>query len=140
MTQLRSAPLDLSPYMRKAAKLTILPTQNGRFGPLDGPFDISVECQDGGAAEVIATVVGFVSTVAAGVSHYNSKSLEDSSNLNSYAEECFEELKSEAPDAAAWLENLTVDCSRLPQAVKDHPIWRLNRAILRTLPSVDFVD
>lgn len=90
--------------------------------------------------EILEIVVNFIRTVAAGVSRYNGKALEESSNLNSYAGECFEELTAEAPEAAARLENLTVDCSRLSETLKDHPIWRLDRAILRSLPGVDFID
>jgi len=127
------------------AKLSIFPTENGKTGPLDGPFTILVENSGAGGeasgeTEVLEIVIGFVRTVAAGVSCYNRKALEDSSNLNSYAGECFEELKAEAPEAAARLENLTIDCSRLSESLRDHPIWRLDRAILRTLPGADFID
>ncbi len=68
------------------------------------------------------------------------KPLRNSSNLNSYAGECFAELKEKAPEAAARLADLTVDCSRLSEAMKNHPIWLLDRAILRTLPGADFID
>ncbi len=126
-------------------KLTINPLEIGRLGPLDGPFVISVDGSgaEGGAsrdAETLGVVVDFVRAVAAGVSVYNGKALEESSNLNSFAGEVFEELLAEAPEAAARLENLTLDCSRLPEAVKNHPIWRLDRAILRTLPGAKFID
>jgi len=81
-----------------------------------------------------------VRTVAAGVSYYNKQPIETSSNLNSYAFECFAELKIEAPEAAAKLENLTFDCRRLPEAIRAHSIWKLDRAILRTLPGANFIE
>ncbi|WP_036257526.1 hypothetical protein [Methylocapsa aurea] len=123
--------------------LFVLATETGKIGPLDGPFTLSAN-EGGGAgrddADLLNIVVGFVRMVAAGVSSYNKTAIEDSSNLKSYAGECFDELKSEEPEAAARLENLTFDCRRLPPIVKGHPIWKLDRAILRTLPGAAFVD
>jgi len=126
-------------------RLLVLATAGGKAGPLDGPFTLSVEPSGAGPrdpadAELVKLVVGYVRAVAAGVSSYNKNAPEDSSNLNSYAGECFEELKAEAPDAAARLENLVIDCSGLPQAVKDQPIWKLDRAILGALPGLAFID
>ena len=51
-----------------------------------------------------------------------------------------ENLKIEAPEAAAQLENLTFDCRQLPEAIKAHSIWKLDRAILRTLPGANFIE
>jgi hypothetical protein len=38
------------------------------------------------------------------------------------------------------LENLTFDCRRLPEAIRAHSIWKLDRAILRTLPGANFIE
>lgn len=125
-------------------KLLVLATENAQAGPLHGPFTFGLEAADFGfdisEAQFLAIVIGFVRTVAAGVSCYNKQAMEESSNLKSYAVECFEDLKAEAPESAAHLENLTVDCSRLPKTVRGHPIWKLDRAILRTLPGAAFID
>ncbi|WP_026606331.1 hypothetical protein [Methylocapsa acidiphila] len=120
-------------------KLILAPLENGRLGPLDGPFSLSVEAH-GDESQILEIVIGYVRAVAAGVSCYNSRALEESSNLNSYADECFEELADQAPQAAGRLENLTVDCRALGESLKTHPIWRLDRAILRRLPGVKFID
>jgi hypothetical protein len=124
----------------------VLPTIDGKFGPLNGPFTLAIARspaparQDVEDQDLLADLVGFVRTVVAGVSSYNRSGMETSSNLTSYASECIAELQAEAPDCAARLENLTIDCSGLPEAVRDHPIWRLDRAILAMLPGVAFID
>jgi|SRR6516165_3909154 len=119
--------------------LRVVATANGRSGPLNGPFFFVSEDADA-AGDLIDALIGFVRIVVGGVSSYNKNGMEESSNLKSYAFECFEELQAEAPEAAGLLENLRIDCSLLPQAIKDHPIWKLDRAILRTLPGISFVD
>lgn len=131
--------------MAEPNQLMVTPTEGSELGPLDGPFTLSIDVgpdvrhSDVGE-ELVALVVDFVRLVAAGVSCYNSNDFEQSSNLRSYAAECIEDLKLEAPDAALRLEGLVFDCTRLPDAVKAHPIWRLDRAILRALPRVTFID
>lgn len=119
-------------------------TANGKFGPLDGPFTLSFvpadDLQDHIAEQILNDLVGFIRTVAAGVSSYNKKDMENSSNLVSYARECFAEFAAEAPDTSTKLENLIIDCSSLPQTVKVNPIWRLDRAILGMLPGVRFIE
>jgi hypothetical protein len=127
---------------RSVTTLLVLATANGKAGPLGGPFTLSLDAggEDPAALDLIDALIGFVRAVAAGVSCYNRTAPDESSNLNSYACECFEELQAEAPTTAALLENLRIDCSRLPQSVKDQPIWKLDRAILRTLPGAAFID
>jgi len=131
--------------MTRRMRVVVLPTENSRLGPLDGPFTLVLETEDCSAvpgldAETLATIVAFVRHVARGVSCYNTNEFENSSNLNSYAAECMSDLQSEDPEAAAWLESLTIDCSRLPAATRSHPIWKLDRAILRALPGVSFIE
>jgi hypothetical protein len=117
----------------------VVESKEGRLGPLNGPFTFETG-QNSADRGLIEVLIGFVSQVASGVSIYNKNDMENSSNLNSYALECFDELKTEAPEAAARIENLCLDCSALPASVKDHPIWRLDRAILRTLPGIEMLD
>lgn len=126
-------------------RIVVSPTENGRLGPLGGPFNLALESYDcavqaGEEVEILATIISFVRNVARGVSCYNKNEFEVSSNLKSYAIECLVDMQSETPDAAARLENLVVDCRQLPVATKAHPIWELNRAILRSLPRVSFIE
>ena len=129
----------------KMITIVVLPALDGHPGQLNGPFTLAVQALDSGSekkleAQLLPVIARFVRTVAAGVSYYNKQPIETSSNLNSYAFECFAELKIEAPEAAAKLENLTFDCRRLPEAIRAHSIWKLDRAILRTLPSANFIE
>ncbi|WP_148210584.1 hypothetical protein [Beijerinckia indica] len=117
--------------------LTILPSPENKAGPLDGPFVLTTPDDD---AELIAIVIAFVRLVIRGVSSYNKQGMEESSNLKSYAMECYEELQDESPEAAERLIDLMVDCSGMPDALKTHPIWRLDRAILRVLPGIVFEE
>jgi hypothetical protein len=131
--------------MTGRGRLVVLPVDNGIVGPLDGPFTLTIESEDcaalqGAEAEALATIVAFVRHVARGVSCYNGNEFESSSNLTSYASECMSDLRSDAPEAAARLESLVVDCSGLTPATKMHPIWKLDRAILRALPGVTFIE
>ncbi len=131
--------------MTRHTRVVVSPIENGSRGPLDGPFTFVIEMDDFPAVrvtdeETLATVVSFVHNVSRGVSCYNSNDFENSSNLNSYAAECMSDLQSEDPEAAARLESLVIDCSRLPTATKAHPIWKLDRAILRALPGVSFIE
>jgi hypothetical protein len=119
------------------ARISVIPTQDGKFGPLNGPF---ILVDDGASSAAIDALVHFVRIVSNGVSIYNKNEMEVSSLLKSYALECFEELQSDEPDLAIMLENLRVDCSALPEPLKQHPIWKMDRAILRALPGIEFVD
>jgi hypothetical protein len=126
-------------------RVVVFPTDNGVLGPLDGPFTLAIESNDCRPSqdiegEILATIVAFVRHVARGVSCYNKNDFENSSNLKSYAAECMSELQSEAPEAAAKVEDLIIDYSGLPASTKAHPIWKLDRAILGALPGVTFLD
>jgi hypothetical protein len=120
-------------------KIFVVTPKDGKPGPLNGPFIFEYEQNfvDNG---LIGILIGFAANVASGVSAYNKNDMENSSNLKSYALECFDELKSELPEAAALIENLCIDCSHLSAPAKQHPIWRLDRAILRTLPGVEWLE
>jgi hypothetical protein len=125
--------------------IVVLSALDGHIGQLSGPFTLAVQALDSGSekkleAQLLPVIAHFVRTVAAGVSCYNKQPFEISSNLNSYAIECFAELKIEVPEAAALLENLTFDCRRLPDALRARSIWNFDRAILRTLPGVNFIE
>ncbi len=131
--------------MNRCKRVFVLPTESGCLGPLDGPFTLVMEMDansvdPGAEAEILGTVVAFVRHVSRGVSCYNSNGFENSSNLNSYAAECLADLQSEAPEVASRLQSLVIDCSRLPAATRSQSIWKLDRAILRTLPGVSFIE
>jgi len=117
------------------AVVKILPTPDDKAGPLNGPFFLVSPDDDD---ELITILIHFVRFVIRGVSSYNKQGMEDSSNLKSYAIESYEELQDETPDAAERLTDLTIDCSAMPDVLKAHPIWRLDRAILRVLPGIEF--
>lgn len=126
-------------------RILILPTDNGKPGPLDGPFTLEVDKTDEqslqvAGAETIETIIAFIRHVTRGVSCYNKNEFENSSNLRSYATECLWDMQTDAPERAAQLESLIVDCSRLPAAMRAHPIWKLDRAIMLVLPGVTFVE
>jgi hypothetical protein len=125
--------------------IRVLPTQNGKFGPLNGPFILSIADPPNGRedpteAEILAHIIGLIRTIIAGVSSYNSNGMEASSNFTSYAGECLAEFEAEAPEAASRLQNLTIDCTALPEEIRLHPIWRLDRAILAMLPGVSILE
>lgn len=131
--------------MNRGKRVFVLPTESGCLGPLGGPFTLVMEMDansvdPGAEAEILGTVVAFVRHVSRGVSCYNSNGFENSSNLNSYAAECLADLQSEAPEVASRLQSLVIDCSRLPAAARSQSIWKLDRAILRTLPGVSFIE
>lgn len=126
--------------MSSEAVIAILATEGGRCGPLDGPFTLSVAAAEA-PAQLIDAVIGFARHVAGGMSFYNNKTgFADSSLFKSFAAECFAELDDEAPEAAALLRNLTVDCRALPAELDNDKMWQLHRAILATLPGVRFLD
>ncbi len=119
------------------ATIFVQPTEGGRFGPLDGPFTILCDPE---AASVVASVIVFARTVSRGISFYNNKGgFADSSLFKSFANECFAELESDDPPSAALLTNLVVDCRDLDAAIHQDKIWQLHRAILATLPGVQFL-
>jgi hypothetical protein len=125
--------------------IRVLPTQNGKFGPLNGPFTLSITEPPNGhkgptEAEILADLISLIRTIVAGVSSYNKNGMEASSNFTSYAGECLAEFEAEAPEAASRLENLTIDCTGLPDIVRLHPIWKLDRAILAMLPGVSLLE
>ncbi len=117
------------------ARLGIVDIPNGTLGPWNGPF--TIEAEDGDFAQVVSA---YVMTVVNGVSSYNKKAWEESSLLRSYAVECFEEIKSDHPDACALLENIEIDLSHMPAALRDHAMWKLHRAILACLPGIRFIE
>jgi hypothetical protein len=117
------------------ARLIIIETENGMLGPWNGPFTIEAENPD--FAQLVTI---YVMTAVNGVSSYNKKAWEESSLLRSYAVECFEEIKSDHPDAGALLENMEVDLSRMPLALREHATWKLHRAILACLPGIYFIE
>jgi hypothetical protein len=123
------------------ARIKVIETPDGKLGPLLGPFTLELAQGEGeDEGDVIGVLVAYMRTVVNGMSAYNKNDWEESSLLNSYAVECFEELKGDEPDLAAALENLTVDLSTLGDDVRKHPIWKLDRAILRTLPGIAFIE
>jgi hypothetical protein len=131
--------------MTAPKRVVVVPTDNGALGPLDGPFTLAIESDDCRGSqdvedEILATIVALVRHIARGVSCYNKNEFENSSNLKSYAAECVSEMQSEAPEAAAKVEALIIDYSRLPASIKAHPIWKLDRAILGALPGVTFLE
>ncbi len=117
------------------ARLIIVETPNGTLGPWNGPYAIEAEDTD-----FVQLVSAYVMTVVNGVSSYNKKAWEESSLLRSYAVECFEEISSDDPDAGALLENMEVDLSHMPAALREHAMWKLHRAILSCLPGIRFID
>lgn len=125
--------------------IRVLPTQNGKFGPLNGPFTLSIADspkgqEDPAEAEILSDIIGLIRMIVAGVSSYNKNGMETSSNFTSYAGECLAEFEGEYPGAAARLQNLTIDCTGLPEDVRLHPIWKLDRAILAMLPGVSILE
>jgi len=131
--------------MTVSKRVLVLPTEDGESGPLDGPFTLIIESDNcsyikDAEAEILEAIVAFVRHVARGVSCYNRNEFDHSSNLRSYAAECLADLESEAPEMAARLESLVIDCSHLPVMTKSHPIWKLDRAILRALPGLVLVE
>jgi len=125
-------------------KILVTALEDGKIGPLLGPFTFALDQSDGNDTikdeETLEILASFVARVASGVSAYNKNDMEASSNLKSYALECFDDLKMEFPGLAALIEGLCIDCSPLPASIKEHPIFRLDRAIMRTLPRVRFID
>jgi hypothetical protein len=117
------------------ARLIIIDIPNGMLGPWNGPF--TIEAEDGDFAQAVSA---YVMTVVNGVSSYNKKSWEESSLLRSYAVECFEEIQSDHPDAGALLENIEIDLSHMPAALREHAMWKLHRAILACLPGMRFIE
>ncbi len=117
------------------ARIIIVEIPLDTLGPWNGPF--SLEDFHSDLAQVVS---GYVMKVVAGMSSYNKKAWEESSLLRSYAVECFEEIREETPEAAALLENLEIDLTGLPDTLRDHPIWKLDRAILGCLPGISFVE
>ncbi|WP_020176070.1 hypothetical protein [Methyloferula stellata] len=117
------------------ARLIIVETENGTLGPWNGPFTIEAEDLD-----LPHVVTAYVMTVVNGVSSYNKKAWEESSLLRSYAVECFEEIREDAPEAGQLLENLEVDLSRMPAPLREHAMWKLHRAILACLPGMTFIE
>ena len=106
------------------------------MGPLNGPFLIVAP----DVANVAEVVIGYLKIVTAGLSAYNNNDWEKSSLLNSFAVECFEEIDEDNPDAAALLRDLEVDCSALSPELLAHPIFKMDRAILKNLPGVRILD
>jgi len=125
-------------------RVLVLALEEGKIGPLLGPFTFTLDGAEADAQtkdhETLEVLTHFVAHVASGVSAYNKNDMEASSNLKSYALECFDDLKIEFPELAAQIEDLFIDSSSLPALIKEHPIFRLDRAILRTLPRVTFID
>jgi hypothetical protein len=126
-------------------RILVVPTENGKPGPLDGPFRFEIAPDEamplqGTDANILETLVAFVRHVARGVSCYNNNEFENSSNLKSYSAECMSDLQSDEPEMAMRLQSLIIDCSRLPVETRAHPIWKLDRAILSALPGVGFID
>ncbi len=70
----------------------------------------------------------------------NKGGTEASSLFKSFATECFNELASEHPEAAAHLTGLVVICNELPASLRHDYAWRLHRAVLATLPGVSFIE
>jgi hypothetical protein len=131
--------------MIEPRRIVISPTEDGKLGPLDGPFTLTIDAngkQDLKAIdqELMSIIVGFVRYVARGISCYNNIGIEHSSNLKSYAAECVLEMQSENPEMAAKVEGLTVDYRDLPDSIRAHPIWKLDRAILSALPGIKFIE
>jgi hypothetical protein len=117
------------------ARLIIVETPNGTLGPWNGPF--TIEADDPDLPHVASA---YVMKVVGGVSSYNKKAWEESSLLRSYAVECFEEIREDNVEAGALLENIEVDVSRMPPALREHAMWKLHRAILACLPGIKFID
>ncbi len=117
------------------ARLVIIETEAGQLGPWNGPFTIEAEHPD-----LPYVVSAYVMMVVNGVSSYNKNEWEQSSLLRSYAVECFEEIRDDNPPAGALLENIEVDISQLPDALRTHPMWKLSRAILSCLPGMVLID
>jgi len=115
-------------------RLIIVATEGGLLGPWNGPF--TIEADDPDFAQVVSA---YVMMVVNGVSSYNKNEWEQSSLLRSYAVECFEEIRDDNPSAGALLENIEVDVSHMPDALRVHPIWKLSRAILSCLPGISFI-
>lgn len=121
------------------ATIKIRALEDGGSGPLLGPF--TIEAGEGHGGLVAASVVSFNRWVAGGMTFYQSKGgIENSSLFKSYAMECFEELASEDPEAAARLTDLVVVCSGLPASLQADLMWQLHRAILASLPGVRFIE
>jgi hypothetical protein len=116
-------------------RLSIVEMKTGPLGPWNGPFNIEADPPD-----VLPLITAYVMTVVGGVSSYNKKAWEESSLLRSYAVECFEEIRDDSPEAGALLENIEVDVSRMPPALREHAMWKLHRAILTCLPGIKFID
>lgn len=120
------------------ARISVCPTEGKKFGPLDGPFTLFGEADD---PEIDMIVIAFARQVSGGMSFYNNQAgFAESSLFKSFAVECFEELKSDDPQSAALLTDLTVDCRSLDDEIHADKIWQLHRAILATLPGVRFLD
>ncbi len=115
-------------------RLIIVETEGGALGPWNGPFTIEADHPD-----LPQVASAYVMMVVNGVSAYNKNEWEQSSLLRSYAVECFEEIRDDNPDAGTLLENIEVDVSRMPEALRSHPMWKLNRAILSCLPGISFI-
>lgn len=65
-------------------RLFVFATENAQAGPFNGPFMLGDEAADPRFdAYLLPIIVGFVRTVAAGVSRYNKQAIEKSSNLKS---------------------------------------------------------
>jgi hypothetical protein len=121
------------------AKIAIIPTEGGRFGPLDGPFTLLAT--DDKDQLLVESVILFARRVSGGISFYNNKTgFADSSLFKSFAMECFDELESDEPASAALLRDLVVNCSTLPESVQNDKTWQVYRAILATLPGAILLD
>ncbi len=120
------------------AAIKICAIADGAAGPLLGPF--TIESSDPDTREpVVANLLRFNRWVANGMTFYGSKGgVENSSLFKSYAIECFEELAQDEPATAASLTDLVIICSGLPSSLDTDPFWQLHRAILATLPGVQF--
>jgi hypothetical protein len=94
-----------------AIRIRALP--EGSMGPLWGAF--TVESADGDFdGTVAASVIALGRWVIGGMSAYRSKGgVEESSLFKSYTMECFEGLRTQAPEAAAHLSDLVVICDAL---------------------------
>lgn len=122
------------------ATIKIRAIEDGRIGPLLGPFAI-----EGGESDadglIASSVVRFNRWVAGGMTFYESKGgIENSSLFKSYTIECFEELLRDAPEDAAKLTDLVIVCRDLPDSLRTDKLWLLHRAILASLPGVRFVE
>ena len=79
-------------------------------------------------------------TVVNGVSSYNKKSWEKFSSAALLRGRMFRKIQSDHPDAGALLENIEIDLSHMPAALREHAMWKLHRAILACLPGMRFIE